>query len=139
MTPTPDPPPPTPRDRPLPWRRAWPGWVLAALFLAAGVPLFLRMPPWCDLTLYDVAARNVMHGGVHYRDVFDTNLPGFVWLLVGVRRAFGWDTEAVRAVDLAVVAAVVWLLAKFARRAGATPAGVAWLVAGAAFFYPFTS
>jgi hypothetical protein len=108
-------------------------------FLAAGVPLFLRMPPWCDLTLYEVAAFSITHGGVHYRDVFDTNLPGFVWLLIGLRRAFGPSTEAVRLVDLAIVAAIVTLLARFARRAGANSAGVAWLVAGAALFYPFTT
>lgn len=139
MPPTPDPPPPAARDRTPLWRLAWPAWALAVVFTAAGVPLFLRMPPWCDLTLYDLAARNVLHGGVHYRDVFDTNLPGFVWLLAGVRAAFGWSTEAVRAVDLAIVAGIVWLLARFARRAGAAPAAVAWMVAGAAFFYPFTT
>ena len=47
--------------------------------------------PLCDLTLYDMAARSIMAGGVHYRDVFDTNLPGFVWLLVIVRRTLKSD------------------------------------------------
>jgi len=134
-----DPTRPTARDRVFPWRWAPLGWALALAFLAAGVPLFLRMPPWCDLTLYDIAAHNVMYGGVHYKDVFDTNLPGFVWLLIGVRRTLGPSTEALRVVDLAVVAGITWQLAWFARRAGATRGGVAWMVAGVAFFYPFTS
>ncbi|HEY1190874.1 MAG TPA: hypothetical protein VGE74_24800, partial [Gemmata sp.] len=62
------------------WRSARLGWALAAAVLVAAVPLFLAMPPWCDVTLYQMAARNVLQGGVHYRDIFDTNLPGFVWL-----------------------------------------------------------
>lgn len=114
------------------------GWCAAAAFLVAGVPLFLRMPLWCDATLYDVAARTVLSGGVHYRDVFDTNPPGFVWLVCGVRATLGPSSEAVRAVDLAVVAAVMTALLVLARRAGATSAGVAWVAAAAAAFYPFS-
>lgn len=139
MPPPADPAPPAARARLLPWRSGPVGWALAALFLAAGLPLYMRMPPWCDITLYEIAARNVIRGGVHYRDVFDTNLPGFVWLLVGIRRAFGPGMEILRAIDLAVVMGIVGFLAWFARRAGAPRAGVAWLVAGAAFFYPFTA
>ena len=41
-----------------PWRSAVLGWLAAAVFLAAGVPLFLRMPLWCDATLYQLAARS---------------------------------------------------------------------------------
>jgi hypothetical protein len=119
-------------------RSPWPAYLVLAAALVAGVPLFLRMPPWADLTLYDVAARNILAGGVHYRDVFDTNLPGFVWALAGVRAALGPSWEAVRAVDLLVVAGAVGLLAAVAGRAGATPVGRAWFLAGAALFYPFT-
>ena len=122
-----------------PWRRAWPGWLLAVASLAAGLPLFLRMPPWCDLTLYDLAVRTVCTGGVHYRDVFDTNLPGFVWCLALVRFTLGNSVEAVRVVDLSIVLACGVLLARFARRAGADRAGVAWFAAGGAIFYPFTT
>lgn len=123
----------------LPWRWEWLGWALAAVLLVVGVPLFLRMPPWCDLTLYDMAARTVMTGGVHYRDVFDTNLPGFVWLLVGVRRLFGPSMEAVRTVDLLIVTATCVLLYRLAKWGGANRVGLAWLAAGAAAFYPFTT
>jgi hypothetical protein len=114
------------------------GWLTAAGFLVAGVPLFLRMPPWCDLTLYDVAARTVIAGGVHYRDVFDTNFPGFVWCLIGVRRLFGTSLEAVRAVDLGIVLMIAVLLLSFAKKAGATPLARAWLAAALAALYPFT-
>lgn len=129
--------PPSPGWRP--WRRAAPGWLLVAVLLAVGLPIFVRMPPWCDLTLYELASRMVMTGGVHYRDVFDTNLPGFVWSLVLVRRAFGSSVEAVRLVDLAIVFACCALLARLARRAGADRPAIAWFAVGAAAFYPFTT
>jgi hypothetical protein len=131
--------PPRLAGRWLPWRSAAAGWAVAALALSAAAPLFLCMPPWADVTLYDVAARNVLRGGVHYRDVFDTNTPGMVWAMAAVRVALGWSYEALRAVDLAVMAAAVWLLAGWVRRAGGTAASAAWLAAAAALWYPFTS
>ena len=129
---------PSARRWPRPWRSARLGWGVAAAALVAGVPVFVRMPPWCDVTLYDVAARNVLSGGVLYRDVFDTNLPGFVWGLAAVRAALGWGYEVLWAVDLLVVAGAVALIDRLAKRAGASPAAWAWAVAGAAAFYPFT-
>ena len=112
---------------------------MAAVLLIVGVPLFLRMPLWCDANLYDTAAYAVLSGGVLYRDVFDTNLPGFVWLLTAARFCLGPTSEAIRAVDLGVVAAVVCVMLRLARNAGATAAARAWAVAGAAAFYPFVS
>jgi hypothetical protein len=117
----------------------WLARLVLVAALAAGVPPFLRMPPWCDATLYDLAARNLLAGGVHYRDIFDTNMPGFVWAVAAVRAALGWSTEALRAVDLLVVAGAVAVLDRLAARAGAGRAARAWAVAGAAVYYPFTS
>src|SRR6516164_1462666 len=97
------------------------------------------MPPWPDITLHDLAVRNVLRGGVHYRDVFDTNLPGIVWAMAAIRAAFGWSYEALRAWDLALIAAAVVLLAGWIRKSGGTAASVAWFVAAATLFYPFTS
>lgn len=114
------------------------GWAIAALAVIIGVPLFIRMPPWCDLTLYDVAAHEVIAGGVHFRDVFDTNLPGFLWCLIAIRRLFGDSTEVVRIIDLAIMAACAWLLARLLRQAGAARHALAWFAAGLALWYPFT-
>src|SRR5262245_11727615 len=122
-----------------PWRSATLGWLVALAALAAGVPLFLCMPPWNDVTLHDMAVRAMLRGGVHYRDVFDTNLPGIDWAMAGVRFAFGWSSEVLRAVDLVVIAAEAWLLLGWVRRAGGAGYTVAWLAAAAALFYPFTS
>jgi len=121
------------------WRSIRIAWAVTAVALIVGVPLFVRMPPWCDLTLYDLAARNLLSGGIHYRDVFDTNLPGFVWALTAIRASLGLSMEAVRAVDLVIVAAIVLLLDRLAARGGAPAWARAWAIAGAAVFYPFTS
>ena len=105
-----------------------------------GVPYSLRLPAWCDLSLYQVSAQCVAGGGAVYRDVFDTNLPGFVLALVGVRSLLGTSTEAVYAADLAVVAGAVLLLNRLARGSGPSGgAAPAWLAAGSAWFYLFAS
>jgi hypothetical protein len=122
-----------------PWQSATAGWVVTGVVLLAGAPLFLCMPPWNDVTLHDMIVRSLVRGGVLYRDVFDTNLPGIDWAMAGVRLTLGWSYEALRAVDLAVIAAAVWLLAGWVRHGGGTPAAVAWLAAGVALFYPFSA
>src|SRR4051812_35280971 len=85
------------------WNSARLGWVCLALLLLLGLPLFLRKPLWCDVTLYDVAARNLLQGGIHYRDVFDTNMPGVVWIHALVRGCLGWSSEAMRLFDVLVL------------------------------------
>jgi hypothetical protein len=112
--------------------------VTTVVLLTAGVPLFLRMPVWCDITLYDMAARTILRGGVHYRDLFDTNTPGYVWLLTVVRSLVGWSSEAVRAVDLLFFTGTMLVLLRLARRGGATGLNGWWLIAGGVGFYLFT-
>jgi hypothetical protein len=106
--------------------------------LAVGLPLYLRTPLWCDITLYDIAARNLLQGGAHYRDVFDTNLPGYVWILTAIRGVLGFSTVALRCVDLAFLAAIVFVIDRIARRGGATPVSRWWAIAGVAVLYPST-
>lgn len=86
-----------------------------------------------------MAARNILRGGVHYRNVFDTNLPGIDWSMAAIRRICGWSYEVLRVWDLLIVAALTLLLARIARRAGASNAAVAWFAAAVALWYPFTS
>ncbi len=133
-----------PADRPLRrtlilWRSSRLAYVVILLALIVGVPLFLCMPPWIDVTLYDVAARNIVHGGVHYRDVFDTNLPGMPWLMVAIRALSGSTYEALRAWDLAIAAGSALLLSGWLRHSGVSSATRAWFLVGIALFYPFTS
>src|SRR6478672_7961377 len=83
-----------------PWRSTGCGYCVALVALVVGIPLFLCMPPWNDVTLHDMAVRGMLRGGVHYRDVFDTNLPGIDWAMALVRVVFGWSYETLRACDL---------------------------------------
>src|SRR5438105_3526568 len=99
-----------------PWRSVWLPRIVTAVMLLAGLPIFLRMPLWCDLTLYDLAARNLLEGGVHYRDVFDTNLPGFVWVLACIRGVVGFGAFQLRCVDLVIVVGIVLLIDRLAKR-----------------------
>ena len=122
-----------------PWQSARLGWSAVALSLIAGVPLFVCMPPWTDATLYDVAARNILRGGVHYRDVFDTNLPGMVWATAAIRSIAGWSCEGIRIADLLIVGGSVAILVLWLKRAGASAEVQSWFVAAVALFYPFTS
>ena len=111
--------------------------VSLAAVLAIGLPLFLRMPIWVDATYHDVSAWNVLHGGVHYRDVFETNLPGMVWLHALVRPVIGWSHEAIRIVDLLVFASVLLLLSRLLKRSDITVANRIWFVTAASLFYLF--
>jgi hypothetical protein len=86
-----------------------------------------------------MAARNLLHGGVHYRDLFDTNLPGFVWVMTALYAGFGPNVIVVRLVDLLIVLGVVLLIDRLAKWGGATPAGRWWVFASTALFYPFTA
>ncbi len=121
------------------FRSPRPPLILSGLFLVLGVPVFLRLPLWCDITLYDVAARTILAGGVHYRDVFDTNTPGYVWCLALLRVTLGTSTIAVRAVDLAVFAGIVFLLDRLAKMGGGSRTARAWAVAGMVSLYLFAT
>ncbi|MFM8272946.1 MAG: hypothetical protein ACKODX_11510, partial [Gemmata sp.] len=103
------------------------------------MPLFFAMPPWCDVTLYQMAARNVLKGGAHYRDIFDTNLPGFVWAMAAFQTHFGLNYTLLRALDLVIVGAAAGVLCGFVRRGGGDAPAVAWMAVAAALFYPFSS
>lgn len=102
---------------------------LAALaaVLVLSVPLFLASPVWVDTLFYDMCARNVLNGGMHYRDIFDTNLPGMVWLQLGIRVLLGWSSEAMRMVDLVAVSAIIALLLCWVRPLGLSRARRIWL------------
>lgn len=113
-----------------------PGVILTVILLA-GVPLFLRMPLWCDPTLYDVCAFNLLKGGTHFRDTFDTNLPGMVWSQTLIRWIAGWSSEALRIVDLIIVGTITTLLCRWAKDGGAPGAAQLWLAATIALFYLF--
>ena len=113
--------------------------IMAAILAVLGVPVFLRMPLWCDVTLYDVAAREILACGVHYRDVFDTNPPGFVWCLTLVRVALGPSAIAVRVVDLGIFIGILVALDRLTKLGGGGRTSRAWALAGALSIYLFST
>jgi hypothetical protein len=114
-------------------------WTTLAGLLIAGLPLFLCMPLWADVTLYDLGARNLLQGGVHYRDLFDTNPPGMVWIHAAIRAALGWRSETLRGLDFLVVAGVVGLLQSWLRQMGSDRSLRIWTVVLLFGFYLSTS
>ena len=91
-------------------------WALPALVILAKAPAFLCMGLDPDPVQWDLFARSVANGGVPYRDVCENNLPGMLWLHLGIRSLLGWSSEALRGADLLVMCAVVALLARFSAR-----------------------
>jgi hypothetical protein len=85
-------------------------WGLLVALLVVHVPAFLCMGLDHDVTVFDLFARNLLHGGVHYRDYGDINLPGMLWLHVAIRATLGWRPEAIRLVDLGIVGGSILLL-----------------------------
>jgi hypothetical protein len=113
-------------------------WTGTALLLAAALPLFLCLPLWADATHYDLCARNLLSGGVLYRDIFDMNLPGMVWLHALVRFLLGWRSEALRGVDLLIVTAVAALLLRWINANNSRTSGAATVLAVYAFYFSTT-
>ncbi|HEY7422903.1 MAG TPA: hypothetical protein VH682_01460 [Gemmataceae bacterium] len=119
--------------------RALLAWTALVLALGLGLPLFLCMPPPFDACHYDLCARKLLHGGILYRDAFDNNLPGIIWMHTAIRGVFGWRAETLRLADFSFMALVVLLLLRWlpAPEGRFTPARVG-TAAALAFFYLFS-
>jgi hypothetical protein len=109
--------------------------VVLALLLVVNVPLFLCMPLTDDTTLYDLQAINLMDGGVMYRDIFEPNLPGVVWVHVAVRSLVGSGSIAMRVADLTFFSIVVWLLCRWLRAIKRSTPTQLWLAVVLFLFY----
>lgn len=115
---------------------AWFACVLFLLLLILCVPLFIRMPLATDVVLYDVQAETVLNGGTLYKDVFETNLPGIVWLHMLVRPLVGMSSDALRCVDLLFFAGTATLLMLWSRRNHLNMTGMLWIgIALFAFYF----
>jgi hypothetical protein len=123
------------RDR----RPALLAWAALLLVLVVGLPLFLCMPLTYDTVQYDLCVRKLLRGGVLYRDAFDNNLPGVIWIQAAARATLGWRSEALRLADFGLMGLTVLLLLRWlpARGVGA-PARVA-TAAVLAVFYLFSA
>jgi hypothetical protein len=87
-------------------------WLLLIVFLVVNVPPFVCMGLDNDVVMWDLSARTVLQGGALYRDALDNNFPGMLLPQMAVRSLLGWRSEAMRGVDVAVVLAICWMLAR---------------------------
>ena len=92
-------------------RRAVVAGCVLAVLLGVNLPALLRTALDCDPIVFDLYVRDAGRGRVLYRDMLENNTPAMIWLHAGVRAAFGWSSEVLRAVDVLVVGGGVWLLA----------------------------
>lgn len=96
----------------------WPVWAqalgIAGLLLVA--VSYLRWPLWPDHSLYLVMGRYWLGGLQPYRDVFDQNWPGTIWISQAILTLFGPTPQAVRLFDLLWQSAAGLVLYKVARK-----------------------
>ena len=111
----------------------WPIWVACAALVAVvavHLPAFLCLGLDSDVSMWDLCTRNVLGGGVAYRDAFENNFPGMLWLHLGIRSLAGWSSVAIRMADLGVLIGIVVLLLRWLPPGGALrPATAALLLA----------
>lgn len=110
-------------------------WVVLMAVAVVCIPLFLCMPLWCDSILYDVIAKELLRGAVHYRDTFDNNFPGMIWLHVAIRSLLGWRSEVLRGVDLLVMALGSGFLTRLAFPGHGERTKRGWTMVALAVFY----
>jgi hypothetical protein len=97
----------------------WVACTAVAAVLVIHVPAFLCLGLDSDVSMWDLCARNVLQGGVAYRDAVENNFPGMLWLHLGIRSLAGWCAAAIRLADLAVLAGIVVLLLRWLPSGGA--------------------
>jgi hypothetical protein len=104
-------------------------WIALASVLLAIVPLLIRMAVWDDSTLFDLAARSLLRRGYCYRELFIHGPPGMVLCQFAVRSLVGWSSEALRAADLVIFSAAVWLLVRGVQPRGLPRTASVWIAA----------
>ncbi|WP_339732535.1 hypothetical protein [uncultured Gimesia sp.] len=93
------------------------------------------MPLATDVVFYDLQAQMVLNGGTLYRDMFETNLPGIVWVHMLVRSLVGMSSDAIRAVDLVIFSGTTFLLMQWNRRNHLSLTGMLWIGIALFSFY----
>ncbi len=113
----------------------WIALIIFFLILILNIPLFIRMPLATDVVLYDLQAQMALDDGVLYKDMFETNLPGIVWLHMLVRLVVGMSSDAIRIVDLIIFSGSASLLMLWNRRNQLSITGMLWIGIALFSFY----
>jgi hypothetical protein len=107
------------------WLR-WLPWLPVGLALAWVVSLLVRTLSWPlinDACMNHYVGWQIAEGATPYRDVFDFQFPGTLFIHAAVVRLFGAGDAVWRAFDLAWLAAACWLFVRFHRRSPGWVAG----------------
>lgn len=110
-------------------------WSLLLLLWVTNLPLFLCMPPIDDAVLFDLHVREILSGGVPYREVLETNPPAMLFLMGGTRWLLGDSSVALRAVDLAIFSLVVLLAVTWMKDTGVSRPVRVWAALACYVFY----
>ncbi|QDT42433.1 hypothetical protein Pan241w_25170 [Gimesia alba] len=113
----------------------WIAIIVFLLILTLNVPLFIRMPLATDVVFYDLQAQMVLNGGTLYQDMFETNLPGIVWVHMLVRPLVGMSSDAILVVDLVIFSGTTFLLMLWNRRNHLSLTGMLWIGIALFSFY----
>lgn len=89
--------------------------VALTLLLVINVPVIMRTGLELDAVLFDLYARDMAQGRILYRDMVENNTPTMIGIHMAVRKVLGPSMEALRAVDLLVVAAGIGMLSWWCR------------------------
>ncbi|MEN8008526.1 MAG: hypothetical protein ABFS42_16070 [Candidatus Krumholzibacteriota bacterium] len=112
-----------------------------ALFLLAGLLLLqgylsLGWPIAQDIPLlHYVAFMMDQHHLVPYRDIFETSMPGTFTFHYFICKLFGYEGQAIRGVDLALLGALLMISYKFISRFGRLPAIWASILFGLVYLF----
>jgi hypothetical protein len=80
------------------------------LLLAIFVPLYICMPPWCDMSFFDVCASAILRGEPFCKEIEIHGTAGAVFIHTAIRSLVGWGSVQLRIADLCLVAATIYLL-----------------------------
>lgn len=116
-------------------RRPWSAWTALVLALVIAGPIFVCLPLTNDTEYYDLQTRNILNGGVLYRDMLEPNLAGVVWVHLVIRTLGGFHSEVMRLADLTLWGVALTLLYRWLRSAGTRAGVAAWTVTAIAWCY----
>ena len=82
----------------------------------------------------------MLKGGTLYRDIVEPNLPGVVWVHLGLRSLVGWSSEAIRVADLTLFGITVFLLSQLISGSGRNQQGASrpWAFAACCVLFYIT-
>jgi hypothetical protein len=87
-----------------------------AAAIAIGVALVLTFGHGRDQSIYDLVAREMLAGGMPYRDAFDFKPPGVFVVYALARALFGGSMLSIRLVEAAALLTSAWALVWLAKR-----------------------